>query len=348
MEKRSYRTFRYLFLSLCLILAAGCIFQLIVMLDWWRKPSVDPYLPVYVNIDSGSSLTQITERLQQDGVIQHPHYFIFLVRLQNAGHALKAGEYLFAPGLTPEQIFQQLRSGKVMQHAVTLVEGWTFKQFMQNLAAQPLLIHDLKDLTPEQIMAKMGSKKTQPEGLFFPNTYFYVRGVPESQILNKAYQSMQVKLNKEWQTQQQNLPYKTPYDALIAASIIEKESAIASERLLISSVIVNRLNIAMPLQMDPTVIYGLGASFNGNITSKDLKQDTAYNTYLHTGLPPTPIAMPGGDAIFAALHPASTKFLYFVAEGDGTGKHNFSESLAEHTQAVKAYLKQIQQKSSSL
>lgn len=317
------------------------------MVSWWRSPSIEPYLPAYVIIDSGSSLTQIADRLYNEGIIQHPHYFVIFARLQKSGHALKAGEYLFAPGLTPQQIFQQLKSGKVMQHAVTLVEGWTFNQFLQALAQQPLLSHDLKGLTPQQTMQKLGLKDAQPEGLFFPDTYFYVRGAPESQILTKAYQAMQQKLSKEWQTHPSNLPYQTPYQALIAASIIEKESAIPSERLLISSVLVNRLNKAMPLQMDPTIIYGLGLTFNGDITNNDLKRDTLYNTYLHAGLPPTPIAMPSGDAIFAALHPADTKFLYFVANGDGTGQHQFSESLLQHNEAVKAYLKKVKQKNKS-
>lgn len=331
--------FRWLLISILSVFIVALGWQVRTIFDWWRQPSVNPSIAVYVDVKSGSSLKYVAQQLADAGVINHPNYFIFVIRVRDASHAVQAGEYLFAPSLSPEKIYLQLKHGKVMQHAVTLVEGWTFNQFMIDLTNQPLLKHDLQGLTPQQIMQKLGLSQFSPEGWFYPDTYFYARGMSEQTLLLKAYKTMQTQLNQAWAGREQGLPYQTPYEALIAASIIEKESAVPAERHLVASVVVNRLRRGMPLQMDPTIIYGLGPSFNGNITTKDLRLDTPYNTYLHKGLPPTPIAMPGMSSIDAALHPASTPYLYFVANGNGT--HQFSESLAQHDKAVKAYLKTL-------
>jgi UPF0755 protein len=332
---------KWLLTAIFVLLMLGLAIQLRTMYDWWRKPSVNPYLTVYVEIKSGSSLRQVAHQLYKAGLINQKNYFVWQVRLRDASHHIKAGEYLFTPGMNPEQIYKQLKTGKVMQHAVTLVEGWTFNQFMADLAKQPLMKHDLQGLTEQQIMQKLGSQRANAEGMFYPDTYFYVRGTTETTILLKAYNTMQKHINQAWQQRSVNLPYQTSYEALIAASLIEKETASIAERPLVASVIINRLHKGMPLQIDPTVIYGLGPTFNGNITTKDLKLNTPYNTYLHTGLPPTPIAMPSASSIAAALHPADTNYLYFVAIGDGSGTHRFSDNLTQHDKAVKAYLKTL-------
>ena len=329
----------YFFSSILLAFFLVLGWQARFLINWWQQPSVNPVLPVYIHIQPGTSLRKISQQLVQAGVLTHENYFMLVLRLHDAGHAVQAGEYLLAPGLSPKQIYLQLKQGKVMQHAITLVEGWTFNQFMADLDKQPLLKHDLQNLNPQQIMQKIGLNITNPEGWFFPNTYFYVRGSSEQSILLKANKMMQARLNQAWQQRDSGLPYQTAYDALIAASIIEKESAVPAERKLVASVLINRLRIGMPLQMDPTIIYGLGTFYQGNITSKDLKRDTPYNTYLHQGLPPTPIAMPSASSIDAALHPATTNYLYFVANGNGT--HQFSSSLVQHDKAVKAYLKTL-------
>ncbi|MBY0544448.1 MAG: endolytic transglycosylase MltG [Gammaproteobacteria bacterium] len=326
---------------LALVFLAGAL-QFASMMSWWHKSSVNAYESVYIDIKPGSSVKQIAEQLYQAGIINNKSYFIWLVRLRGTNNTMKAGDYLLPPAFSPSQVYSQLQSGRVLQYAVTLVEGWTFNQVITELTAQSLLKHDLQGLTSTQIMQKLGLPDKLPEGLFFPNTYFYVRGASESLILKKAYKTMQAKLDSAWQTRDANLPYKTPYDALIAASIIEKESALPSERPFVASVLVNRLNRGMPLQMDPTVIYGLGAAYDGNIKSSDLKRKTDYNTYLFQGLPPTPIAMPGASSLNAALHPADTNYLYFVANGQGS--HQFSSSLSQHDKAVKAYLKQLKKR----
>ncbi|MFN7097040.1 MAG: endolytic transglycosylase MltG [Gammaproteobacteria bacterium] len=335
---------KWFLITLFALLILSCTIPLRMLHVWWRTPVANPYLSVYVDIKPGSSLKRIANQLYYAGLIDRQNYFIWQVRLHAGSQDIKAGEYIFKPSLTPEQIYQQLKSAKVIQHAITLVEGLTFNQFMAELATQTMIKHDLQGLTLSQIMQKMGSSYTNAEGLFYPNTYFYVQGTTESALLSKAYQAMQSYINQAWPGRSAGLPYQTPYQALIVASLIEKETANPQERPLVASVIINRLNKGMPLQIDPTVIYGIGTAYNGDITSQDLKQDTAYNTYLHAGLPPTPIAMPSAASIDAALHPANTNYLYFVAIGDGSGNHQFSENLAQHNAAVKSYLKTLKPK----
>lgn len=321
----------------CIItLSLGLLLTQTAFLFWWHRPSVNPYLPVYVYIQPGSSLKHVAKQLAKAGVISHANYFIWLVRLHDASRTIKAGEYIFAPNLSPAKIYKQLIHDRVMQHPISLIEGWTFTQFIANLNSQTLLIPDLKNLSPQQIMQQIDPHMTHPEGMFFPDTYFYTRNTKASVVLKTSYNKMQVYLAQAWAGRAPDLPYKTPYDALIVASLIEKETANPEEKPLVASVIINRLRKNMPLQIDPTIIYGLGDRYNGDITSQDLKANTPYNTYRHRGLPPTPIAMPSASSIMAALHPAQTNYLYFVANSPTS--HQFSTTLIQHDKAVKAYL----------
>lgn len=324
-------------IGLLIVIGVAIAWQYQRLERWWVAPATNPYVNTYIQIQPGESLTQIAHQLQNLGLISNAKYFIWLVRLHHASQSVKAGDYLIIKSATPQQIFLQLHKGKVLQFSLTLVEGWTYQQMFTDMVKQPLLKHDMTNLSTAAMLQQLGATQTNPEGLFFPDTYFYPRGFSEKIILQRAYQKMQNYLTTAWAQRDPNVPYTDPYQALIAASIIEKESANINERPLIASVIMNRLQKGMPLQMDPTVIYGLGPQFNGNITTKDLQTDTPYNTYTRKGLPPTPIAMPSASSIQAALHPANTNYLYFVAKGND-GTHQFSATLGQHDKAVKQYL----------
>lgn len=283
----------------------------------------------------GSNLRDVARDLGSRGILNRPAYLVWWARLQGKAHGIKAGEYALTSGMTAAQLLENLVTGKAMQYSLTLVEGWTFKQMMAAIHAHPALTHTLKDLPESQIMAKLGWPSQHPEGRFYPDTYRFSRGFSDVAFLQRAYRTMEQRLASEWPKRDMTVPYKTPYEALIMASIIERETGAAEERPHIAGVFVRRLKIGMALATDPTVIYGIGDRFDGNLRRRDLQTDTPYNTYLRTGLPPTPIAMPGGEAIHAALHPAPGKTLYFVARGNGT--HYFSETLQEHNNAVRKY-----------
>jgi UPF0755 protein len=255
---------------------------------------------------------------------------------------LKAGTYLLQPGLNLTQTLELLKSGKEHQFAITFVEGSTFKEWREALVGASHLEHELTGLSEADIAVKLGLEHEKLEGLLLAETYHYTFGTSDFDILKRASSKLQQVLNTQWEKRQDKLPLKTPYEALILASIIEKETAVEEERERVASVFVNRLNKRMRLQTDPTVIYGMGDKYDGNIRKKDLRTPTPYNTYTIFGLPPTPIAMPGEASIEAALNPESSKYLYFVASG--TGGHVFSKSLAEHNRAVRAYLKQLRSK----
>ena len=227
-------------------------------------------------------------------------------------------------------------AGNVVQHNVTLIEGHTFRQILEIIQQNPVITKQLENLSDEEIMKKLGHEGEHPEGRFYPDTYYISRGVTDIELLNRAYDSMQQILEEEWQQRDEGLPFKSPYEALILASIVEKESAVAKERPLIAGLFINRLRKKMRLQTDPTVIYGI-KNYDGNIRFRDLRKDTPYNTYTRKGLPPTPIALPGREAIHATLHPDKTKYLYFVAYGDGSGSHVFSTNLKDHEKAVDRY-----------
>lgn len=286
-------------------------------------------------INKGDSVNSIINKLQNQGVAINPLWFKWQAYQKKLTHQLKVGEYELTVGLTTPQILTLLTKGKIRRYLITFPEGWTFKQMLQKLAQQPDLKHTLAGVDNETIMARLKAEQKHPEGLFFPDTYFFAKNASDFSILKKAYQKMQTVLAQEWAQKADNLPLQTPYEALILASIVEKETAVASERPLIAGVFTQRLKIGMILQTDPTVIYGMGESYHGNLRREDLHTPTPYNTYVIKGLPPTPIAMPGKAAIQAALHPTKTDNLYFVARGNGS--HVFSPSLKAHNDAVNQF-----------
>jgi UPF0755 protein len=254
---------------------------------------------------------------------------------------LHAGEYALAPGMTPRVLLENMAAGRVLHRRVTLVDGWTFAEVRQALANAPRLKHQLGRLDDAAVMAKFGDaggspEGRSPEGEFMPDTYDYVLGMSDMDILGRAHKAMQEFLAREWAARDTSVPLDDPYQALILASLVEKETAVASERPRIAGVFERRLKIGMKLDTDPSVIYGMGKAYDGNIRKSDLETDTPYNTYTRAGLPPTPIALPSRAAIHAVLHPAAGDALYFVAKGDGT--HQFSATLAEHNAAVRKYI----------
>jgi UPF0755 protein len=322
------RVLRRLFVLLIL----GVLLLAAWMVYFANTPVDIPAPTLEVNLASGSSLTGVSRQLVQQGVLREPWSFVLLVRALGKAREVKAGNYLIDNGITPYDLFVTLTEGNVTQASVTFIEGWTFSQMRSAMMKNSEIKHVTIAYTDQQILSNIGAEETVPEGLFFPDSYYFDRGMSDQEILKRAYRAMQTKLEKVWQGREPGLPYASPYQALIMASIVEKETGRADERALIAGVFLNRLRIGMRLQTDPTVIYGLGERFDGNLRKKDLLEDTPYNTYTRAGLPPTPIAMPGIASIQAVLHPAKTKALYFVGVGDGS--HVFSNSLAEHNKAV--------------
>jgi len=300
---------------------------------FWHRP-LDPGNEPYV-LRSGAGLSVLARELHARGVISNPRTFVWLGRLTGKSRQLKAGEYRFPAGSSASEIVAQVVAGRVIEYPLVLVEGWNFRQVLQALRAAPKLQQTLTGLTHEEIMARIGRPGVHPEGRFFPDTYYYSSGHTDVQILVRAFERMETVLREEWQRRSADTPVRTPDEALVLASIIEKETGRPDERGMIAGVFANRLRKGMRLQSDPTVIYGLGEAFDGNIRRRDLLSDTAYNTYTRGGLPPTPIAMPGRDSLIAALNPTPTTALYFVSRGDGS--HVFSSTLAEHNAAVMQY-----------
>ncbi|TAK77463.1 MAG: endolytic transglycosylase MltG [Gammaproteobacteria bacterium] len=282
----------------------------------------------------GTSKATAIADLSRQGVIPYPALFTLYTEL-NPHTYLKTGEYLFPKGSTPFSIWSQLTNGTGhFYHPFTIIPGWSFTQLRQALSQADGLRHLTAQKNDQQIMQSLGAVNLAPEGEFFPETYFYTRGVPDLIVLKHALDFMQKKLNEAWQQRAPDLPYRNEYEALIAASLIEKEAHLDIERPIIAGVLVNRLRKGMLLQCDPTVIYGMGSRYDGKIHKANLLENTPYNTYLHKGLPPTPIAMPSMASITAALHPQQNDYYYFVAKGDGS--HQFSKTLKEHNAAVKA------------
>ena len=286
-------------------------------------------------VNRGASFRSVVNDLAERGVLQKPRYLMWTARWTGKAGRMQAGGYYISPGTTAEELMDLFVQGKVLQHSITLVEGWTFKQMMHALQRHPELVHTLEGASDREVMMAVGYPDLHPEGRFLPETYHFPDGTSDADILRRAYGDMQALLIAEWERRDGSLPYARPCDALIMASIVEKETARPEERQRIAGVFVRRLQKGMRLQTDPTVIYGLGESFDGNIRRHDLKRDTPYNTYVRRGLPPTPIAMPGADSILAALHPEVGDELYFVSKGDGS--HQFSATLAEHQRAVAQY-----------
>jgi len=313
------------------LLAAGWItYQL-------NAPVQLPVVPYEFSIKQGSSLTSVANQLADAGVLDDARLFILLSRMKGLASAVKAGDYEFAEPITPLELLNRITKGDISQSEIKFIEGWTFSQLRQTLDEHPALRHDTANLSGSEILQLIGATETAAEGLFFPDTYFFARGSSDTAILKRAYKVMQKHLQTAWGERELDLPLKDPYQALILASIVEKETGRESDRGMVAAVFVNRLRFNMPLQTDPTVIYGLADKFDGNLRKKDLLTDHEYNTYTRRGLPPTPIALPGLPSIQAVLNPAKTNALYFVAKGNG--ESNFSTNLSDHNRAVLKYQK---------
>lgn len=288
-----------------------------------------------ISVANGASMRGFAGHLVNEGLLQEKWSFLIWARYRGLAGSLKAGDYQLPADATMQDLLQLVTSGKVIDYPVTFIEGWNFKQIRQSLANQKNLRQLIEKLDDQAVMKEIGADGVYPEGRFYPDTYRYTATMSDIDILQQSYDRMSQLLNEEWEKREEGLPLESKDQALVLASIIEKETGSAEERPLIAGVFTNRLRKGMRLQTDPTVIYGMGDSYKGNIRKKDLLTDTPYNTYTRSGLPPTPIAMPGGDAIHAALHPTDTKALYFVARGNG--QHKFSATLSEHNEAVIKY-----------
>ncbi|WP_246860679.1 endolytic transglycosylase MltG [Noviherbaspirillum sp. UKPF54] len=303
---------------------------------WSHQPIIDNnHAPIDFSIKAGSGVRSSAEQIAAAGVPVNPSLLEVLARLTGKGGKLKAGNYELKPGTTPLALITQLTRGEFAQESLSIIEGWTFRQMREAVAAHPALKHDTAGLSDKELMEKINSEFKAPEGLFFPDTYLFAKGASDLQIYKQAHALMLKRLNDEWGRRDPSVPYKSPYEALIMASIVEKETGASSERGMVAAVFVNRLKHRMLLQTDPTVIYGMGDKFKGNIRKRDLTTDTPYNTYTRSGLPPTPIALPGAASLLAALNPAKSDVLYFVSRGNGTSE--FNNNLNDHNRAVNKY-----------
>ncbi|MDX1334265.1 MAG: endolytic transglycosylase MltG [Gammaproteobacteria bacterium] len=289
-----------------------------------------------VVVASGETLGSVSRKLNERGMNEKPLYLKLYARLSGKANKIKVGEYQLDPGISPMALLDLLVSGKTVQYSITIPEGWTFKQMLEALHNHEQIRATVDIKATEEIMEQVGAPGLHPEGRFLPETYFFTRNTAEIDILKRAYRSLDNLLSEEWQKRDEGLPLKTPYQALILASIVEKETAVADEREMIAAVFINRLRKNMKLQTDPTVIYGMGDAYKGNIRKKDLLRDTPYNTYTRKGLTPTPIALPSASSIRAVMHPAETEALFFVASGGG--RHHFTNTYEEHREAVIKYL----------
>lgn len=323
------------------IIIVSSIFAL--LLSVWIWASYNEALTDTLNLQSdnmdysikqGSSLSAVIYDLAKKKIIKHPRYLLWYARINGLSNKMKTGDYRLTKELTTKEFLNNIFTGKVIQYSLTIIEGWSFQQLFDALNKHPQIKHTLSNIPKQQVMTKLGLPGHY-EGQFLPDTYHFPKDLTDIEFLKRAYASMQFVLKEEWNNRAVGLPYKNEYEALIMASIVEKETGLASERQQISGVFLKRLEKRMRLQTDPTVIYGMGDKYKGNVRKKDLLQDTPYNTYRRRGLPPTPIALPGRNAIYAALHPAEGNALYFVARGDGS--HQFSATLQEHNRAVIKY-----------
>ncbi|MCL4156535.1 UNVERIFIED_CONTAM: hypothetical protein GTU68_031598, partial [Idotea baltica] len=288
---------------------------------------------VEIAVDQGATFNQVSQRLVEAGFITHPLYFKLLAMYEEKTQKVKSGEYRFNKTQSPAQILDDLVQGKTMQYKLTVIEGKRFQDFYQQLQGHPKITRVIDDV--DDIKVQLNIEQDRLEGLFFPDTYTFSAGTKDIDIIRQSHNLLRDFLDEEWPNRSEESFVSSPYEALILASIVEKETSVESERPVIAGVFISRLNINMPLQTDPTVIYGLGASFDGNITRKHLQTDNPYNTYTRRGLPPSPIALVGKAAILAVLHPEITGDLYFVSKNDGT--HYFSKTYKEHLAAVRKY-----------
>ncbi len=335
--------------NLTRILSSALLIIMILVTAGWisfqnaLEKSVINSETVIVEIPKGMAFNEIVNLLRSHNTQIDPIWFKVIAYWYRLADKIQAGEYELKPGSTSLEVLRQFVDGRVKQYSLTFPEGWRFNDMLQLLANAANLRHILNcpnDLNNHLRILQV--EKTHPEGWFFPDTYSFTKNTSDVTLLRRAHQKMLAVLEAEWQAKQQDLPLENSYQALILASIIEKETALVNERADIAGVFIRRLQKGMPLQTDPTVIYGMGDTYQGDIRTKDLKTPTLYNTYLISGLPPTPIAMPGREAIHAALHPSPGDSLYFVAKGDGS--HVFSSTLAQHNKAVKEYLRRQENK----
>lgn len=327
---------KILLLLECGVLLAGL---LVAFVAWQQHTALQQPLNLteeyLVEVPVGATPGGVLNRLQADGVLDSAVWLRLYWRFNLRNKPLHSGEYRLTPGLRAIDMLGLWLRGEVQQYNLTLVEGWSFRQLRTALARETRLDQQLADLSDAQLMARLGLPGLNPEGRFFPDTYSFVRGMSDLDLLKQAHARLEQVLAEEWAQRAAGLPYKAPYEALIMASMIEKETGVPEERGEIAGVFVRRLRIGMRLQTDPTVIYGMGERYNGRITRADLREPTAYNTYTIDGMPPTPIALVGREAIHAALNPVAGSSLYFVARGDGS--HVFSSTLEQHNQAVREY-----------
>lgn len=323
--------------NLLLIIAAG-IFAAAAWLALYAYTEFRPaQLPLQFDLKTGSSLKSAAQQMADAGVLGNAAQFVILARLFGTAGKIKAGNYEVNRPISPLALLRKITEGDYTQSTMTFVEGWTFRQIRKLLDEHPAIKHDTRGLSDGEIQQRLGLDQPSLEGWFFPDTYHFSSGSSDLAILHRALRLMQSHLTAQWEKRAADLPLKSPYEGLILASIIEKETGKAAERPLIAAVFVNRLRIGMRLQTDPAVIYGLGENFDGDLRKRDLLADTPYNTYTRAGLPPTPIAMPGLDSLNATLNPPKNNFLYFVSRGDGTSY--FSRTLEEHDRAVTKYQK---------
>lgn len=329
-------TKRWLWFLAMLPLACGA-----VAAGWFAyyayRPLQPAQTPLQFSLKAGSSLKSAAQQMANAGVLDDPAQFVMLARLMGEAGNIKAGNYEVEKPITPLRLLRKITEGDYTQDVITVVEGWTFQQMRKALDEHAAIRHDTGGLSSAEILLRLEIPDPSPEGWFFPDTYHFSRGSSDLAILRRAHRLMRATLADQWERRTPGLPLATPYEALILASIIEKETGQAPERRLIAAVFVNRLRMGMRLQTDPSVIYGLGQNFDGNLRKRDLLADTPYNTYIRAGLPPTPIALPGLAALNAALNPAQSDALYFVSRGDGTS--HFSRTLGEHDRAVTKYQK---------
>ena len=306
---------------------------------WWvtHAPLPLPQQPFAFSVRSGTTLRAVARELTAAGVLPADWMLVALGRLAGIDRAIKAGNYEIPAGTTLSGLLAKLSQGDATQMSLTIVEGWTMRDLREALRADADIVPASDGLTDPDLMHAVGATMSQPEGWFFPDTYFFVPGTTDVSILARAYRTMLQRLDAAWGARAPGLPLASPYEALILASIVEKETGHAADRPLIASVLVNRLQRGMRLQADPTVIYGLGTRFDGNLSKLDLDSDGAYNTYTRDGLPPTPIALPSQASLDAVLHPLPTPYLYFVSRGDGSSE--FSANLPDHNRAVAKYQK---------
>lgn len=322
---------KFFTLIILLAIAAAAAFV------FWAQQPVIPagQSKIEFTIAPGSSLKSSMQQVADAGAPVHPYLMVLLAQLTGNSTKMKAGTYELKPGTTPNRLVTQLVRGEFAQEALTVIEGWSFKQMRLAINAHPALKHDTAGLSDQELMLKIGSDYKTPEGLFYPDTYLFAKNSSDLQIYKQAHNLLLKRLNEAWLARNPSLPYASPYEALIMASIVEKETGKKSERSMIAGVFVNRLKQGMLLQTDPTVIYGMGDNYKGNIRKRDLLTDTPHNTYTRVGLPPTPIALPGAESLHAAMNPAVTDAVYFVARGDGSSQ--FSGTLDDHNNAVNKY-----------